>query len=75
MKLIPNWKSAWRYVSVQLAALMAILVSIEPFQPQIITVLPQHWQALLSIAILVARVVQQAKVVVKEPKDDLQQTP
>lgn len=74
-QLIEEWRSAYKYVSIQLAALLALLVSLEPFLPQITTYLPSHWQAYLSIAILVARVIQQAKIAVKEVKDDLQQTP
>lgn len=69
LKLIPQWRQAYKYVSVQLAALLAILVSIEPFLPQITAYLPIHWQAYLSVAILVARVIQQAKVAVTETKD------
>lgn len=72
--LIAEWRQAYKYVSVQLAALMAILVSLEPFVPQITAMLPPHWQAYLSIAILVARVIQQAKVAVKE-SGNVQQTP
>lgn len=72
--LIPNWKQAWRYVSVQLALLMTVLLGLEQLMPQIVTYLPPEWQLILSGAILVARIVQQTKVSVKEAKD-VQQTP
>ena len=69
LRLIEEWRTAYKFLSVQLAALMAVLVSVEPFLPQMAAYLPPHWQAYLSVAILVARIVQQAKVAVKESHD------
>lgn len=72
--LIPEWKQAYKFVSVQLAALMTVLLGLEQFAPQIAAYLPPEWQLILSGAILVARIVQQAKVSVKEAHG-VQQTP
>lgn len=72
--LIPEWKQAYKYVSVQLAALLTVLLSLEPLVPQITAYLPPHWAAYLSGAILLARVIQQATTAVKE-SNDVQQAP
>jgi hypothetical protein len=69
LKLIPNWRQAYRYVSVQLAALLTLLLSLEPVVPQITAYLPPHYAAYLSAAILVARIVQQAVTASKEAHD------
>lgn len=70
IKLIDNWRSAWRYLSFQLAALLTILSALEPFLPQISTYLPEYWQVVLGGAVLVARVIQQTNIAVKElPKE------
>lgn len=67
--LIPEWKSAWKFVSVQLAALLTLLLSLEPLVPQITAYLPPHYAVYLSGAILVARIVQQAVTASKETHD------
>jgi hypothetical protein len=67
--LIPEWRSAWKFVSVQLAALLTLLLSLEPVVPQITAYLPPHYAAYLSAAILVARIVQQAVTASKEAHD------
>lgn len=69
INLIPEWRQAWKFASVQLTALLALLLSLEPLVPQITAYLPPHWAAYLSGAILLARVIQQATTAVKESND------
>jgi hypothetical protein len=64
LKLIEEWRHAWKYISIQLAALTTIVAAMEPFVPQLHAYLPDYWVAIASGAILVARMVQQAKVAV-----------
>lgn len=59
MKLIPEWRDAWRFLSVQLAAAIALLATAYDYLPAIRDYLPEgsvKWAALLIIA---ARVMNQ----------------
>lgn len=58
--LIPDWQQAWRYASVQLAALLALLSTAYEYLPAIQTYLPEGWVKWLALAIIVARVLQKA---------------
>ena len=62
MKLIPNWRSAPRMLSVRLAAATAAVAALEPVVPAIKAALPPAWAAYASLAIAVARVIQQPAV-------------
>jgi hypothetical protein len=59
--MIENWKEAWKYWSVQIAILLAIVSELEWIKPH----LPEHWVPIFSAMIVVSRVVSQSKV----PKD------
>lgn len=67
MKLIPNWRSAGRMLSVQIAA-AAVLFGALPVEQQaallaLLGIGPERMPALLGLAIIVARLVAQPKVV------------
>lgn len=62
MKIIRNWRKAWRMLSVQLAALIVAVAAAEPFLPQLREVLPPNWYAFAAGAVIVARLVAQPKV-------------
>ena len=66
MKLVDNWKSAWKWFSVQLAAAAAaVQLTVLAFPAEIKAWLPDsvtHWTALaLLLAAIVGRLVDQSK--------------
>lgn len=66
MKLIPNWRKASRMLSVQIAA-AAVLFGALPVEQQaailsLLGVGPERMPALLGLAVIVARLVDQPKV-------------
>jgi len=66
MKLITNWRSAWRMLSVQVAA-MAVIFGALPVDQQssiltLIGLAPERIPAVMGIAVIVARVVGQSSV-------------
>lgn len=61
MKLIPDWKAAWRFMSVQLAAAMALLGTAYEYLPAVQTYLPEGWVKWFALAIILARLIQQQK--------------
>jgi hypothetical protein len=68
--LIRDWRSAYQFVSVQIAALMALLSLAEPYIPVLHQYMPEHWVPVASGLIIVSRLIQQKKVA-KDVKDAL----
>lgn len=62
MRLIENWRRAWRMLSVQLSAAIVLLAAAEPYLPQLRDVLPDHWYAAMAVLVIVARLVKQPKL-------------
>ena len=60
--LIENWKKAYKYTTVQLAALLAMLSQAYEYLPFAKEYIPQNYVALIALAIIVARIVAQPKV-------------
>lgn len=65
MKLIDNWRRAWRFLSVQAAALAVVLGSL-PVETQasvmgVFGVGPERMPAALGFLMIVARLIDQAK--------------
>lgn len=58
--LIPDWRQAWRYASVRLAALLALLSTAYDYLPAIQSYLPEGWVKWFALAIILARVLQKA---------------
>lgn len=61
-RLIENWREAYKFLSVQLAALLAALSLAYDYLPAVQQYLPQGWVKWLALAIIVARVLQQKSV-------------
>jgi hypothetical protein len=61
MKLIEDWKTAYRYMTVQLAALLGILSVAWEYVPQFQAYLDPAMVKWLALAMLIARVIQQGK--------------
>jgi len=59
MKLIPDWKKAGRFMSVQLAALLALLGTAYEYLPAVQTYLPEGWVKWFALIIIMARLIQQ----------------
>jgi hypothetical protein len=60
MKLIPEWKRAYRFLSVQVAALIALLSIAMDYLPQLQQYLPADWVKWGALAVIAARVLKQS---------------
>lgn len=61
MKLIEDWKTAYRYLTVQLAALLTLLAGLYEYFPQAREYLDPAWIKYVGPVLLIARVIQQSK--------------
>jgi protein-S-isoprenylcysteine O-methyltransferase Ste14 len=66
MKLIPDWRSAWRWFSVQVLAVIAMLPLVWPsLPPQVTGWVPENWRpwiiVLLAIGGIAGRLIDQKK--------------
>uniref|UniRef100_A0AAU8GSY1 Holin n=1 Tax=Pseudomonas phage PAKlein3 TaxID=3230132 RepID=A0AAU8GSY1_9VIRU len=55
--LIDNWKQCWRYLSVQLAALLALLDVAYDYLPALHSYLPEGWVRWAALVIILGRIV------------------
>jgi len=54
MKLIPDWRSAWRWFSVQAFAIIALLPVVWPtLPPQVTAWVPESWRPWIIVALAV----------------------
>lgn len=66
MKLVPDWRSAWRWLSVQALAVIALLPVVWPtLPPQVTGWVPEEWRpwiiVLLAVGGIAGRLVDQKK--------------
>lgn len=59
VKLIDDWKDSWKFLSVQLAAALALLDTAYEYLPAVQTYLPEGWVKWIALAVIVARVIKQ----------------
>lgn len=59
VKLVDDWKDSWKFLSVQLAAALALLDTAYEYLPAAQTYLPEGWVKWLALAIIVGRVIKQ----------------
>lgn len=59
VKLIEDWKQSWKFLSVQLAAALALLDVAYEYLPAVQTYLPEGWVKWVALTIIVARVIKQ----------------
>lgn len=59
IQLVDDWKSSWRFISVQLAGILAILDLAYPHLPLLQQYLPENWVSGIAIAIVIGRVIKQ----------------
>jgi hypothetical protein len=64
MKLIPNWKKAWKFTSVQVAALLTVLAFLQAGLPDLQTLISADLYAYvnfgLGLLVILARVWKQS---------------
>lgn len=60
--MIPEWKEAWRFTSVQLATLLIALDLLAQYQPELKELIGDEYARYLGVAIIIARVMRQAKL-------------
>lgn len=56
LRLVPDWRHAWRFLSVQLAAVIALLATAYDYLPAIRDYVPEGWVKWAAILIIAARV-------------------
>lgn len=59
VKLIEDWKQSWKFLSVQLAAALALLDVAYEYLPAVQSYLPEGWVKWIALTIIVARVIKQ----------------
>jgi hypothetical protein len=59
--LVDDWKKAYKWVSVQIAAVLVFLPMLMPYMPELSQYLPTNWTQWLGGAIIVARIIAQKK--------------
>lgn len=59
VKLIEDWKQSWKFLSVQLAAALALLDVAYEYLPAVQSYLPEGWVKWIALAIIVARIIKQ----------------
>lgn len=59
MKLIPEWKRAYQYLSVQAAAGLAVLSAAYEYLPAVKEYLPEGWVKYAALVVIAARIIQQ----------------
>lgn len=59
VKLIEEWQKAYKFFTVQLAALLVLLDIAYEYLPAVQTYLPEGWVKWIAVAIIVARVIKQ----------------
>lgn len=67
LELIPDWRKAYKFFSVQLALILIIVDVLQTHLPTLQSYLPEGWVKWISLAIILGRILQQTT---KEPKDD-----
>lgn len=63
VRLIPDWRQAWRFLSVQAAAILAILSALQSWLPQAQAFIPAHTFSIVTLVlsglVIMLRVIKQ----------------
>lgn len=57
--LIPDWRQAWRFLSVQAAAALALLAAAYDYLPAVREYLPDGWMKWAALLVIAARIMNQ----------------
>lgn len=60
MKLIPDWRDAWRFLSIQLAAAIAVLAAAYDYLPVIRDYVPEGWVKWAALLVIAGRIMHQS---------------
>lgn len=66
IEVIPNWREAWKFFSVQLATAMIFIEILQDNLPGLQPYLPEGWVKWISLAIIVGRLLHQNVKAVNE---------
>lgn len=72
--LVPDWRQAWRWFSIQLLALTgALQVAWETLPADALSVIPQDWRGYITLGLILAaiigRLIDQGTADATEPKE------
>ena len=67
MKLIENWKQAWRYYTVRIAGRLILLDFGYEYLPVMQTYLPESWVRWVGLVLIAARIIRQ-QLPAEQPK-------
>jgi hypothetical protein len=56
---IPEWRQAWRFLSVQAAAALALLAAAYDYLPAVREYLPEGWMKWAALLVIAARILNQ----------------
>ena len=56
---IPEWRQAWRFLSVQAAAALALLAAAYDYLPAVREYLPDGWMKWAALLVIAARIMNQ----------------
>jgi len=59
LKLIPDWRQAWTYLSIHATVLLGLLAAAYDYLPAIRTYMPDGWVKWGAVIIIAARLIQQ----------------
>lgn len=59
LRLIEDWKSAYKFLSVWVAAVLGLLATAYEYLPSVQTYLPEGWVKWFALLIIAARVIHQ----------------
>jgi hypothetical protein len=68
LKLIPDWKSAYKFVTVWLAVALGLLATAYEYLPAVQSYLPEGWVKWFALLIILGRVLNQN---IKEREKDV----
>ena len=57
--LVPDWRQAWRFMSVQAAAALALLATAYDYMPAAREYLPEGWVKWAALVVIAARILNQ----------------
>jgi len=67
LRLIENWREAWKFLSVQLALILAVISTAYDYLPAVQQYLPAGWVKWMALAIIAVRIFQQRNVTAPAP--------
>lgn len=57
--LVPDWRQAWRFLSVQAAAALALVAAAYDYLPAVREYLPDGWVKWAALLVIAARILNQ----------------